>query len=217
MLRANESLPDVDAHLSAADPALGRVIAAVIARTGRQRVTRSRVTSFQALVRAIVYQSVSGKSAAVIFARLRKTLGGNFSVADILGASPRLLARIGLSRSKSEAVHNLAAWFVANRGTARDLPKLPDHEVMEALTAIPGIGAWTVNVFLIFHLGRLDVMPAHDFGIRRGVALAYGLEGIATPRQVQEKAMRWRPYRSIASMYLWQAVKLKIEGLKTRR
>ena len=81
---------------------------------------------------------------------------------------------------------------------------------LAALTGIAGIGAWTANVFLIFDLGRLDVMPAADLGIRRGVQLVYGLKGVATARQVQEKALLWRPYRSIASVYLWNAIKLKI-------
>lgn len=97
-----------------------------------------------------------------------------------------------------------------NRRTAAALPKLPDEDVVEALTGIAGIGAWTVNVFLIFGLGRLDVMPANDLGIRRGVQLAYALKDLATPQQVHEKAELWRPHRSIASIYLWRAVKLKI-------
>ena len=90
------------------------------------------------------------------------------------------------------------------------MPDLPDEDVVAALTCIAGIGAWTANVFLIFNLGRLDVMPASDLGIRRGVQLAYELKGVATPKQVQEKAELWRPYRSIASIYLWTAVKLRL-------
>jgi DNA-3-methyladenine glycosylase II len=116
----------------------------------------------------------------------------------------------GLSKAKAAAMRNLAEWFVGNQSTARALPKLADEEVTAALTSIAGIGAWTVNVFLIFNLGRLDVMPANDLGIRRGVQLVYGLKDIATPKQVHERALLWCPYRSIASMYLWSAVKLKI-------
>ena len=87
---------------------------------------------------------------------------------------------------------------------------LPDDKVVETLTAIPGIGAWTVNVFLIFNLGRLDVMPAADLGIRRGVQLTDGFRAMSTRKQVLERSQAWRPYRSIASIYLWQAAKLKL-------
>jgi 3-methyladenine DNA glycosylase/8-oxoguanine DNA glycosylase len=83
-------------------------------------------------------------------------------------------------------------------------------KVVETLSAIPGIGAWTVNVFLIFNLGRLDVMPSADLGIRRGVQLTDGLRAIATSKQVLERSRAWSPYRSIASIYLWQAAKLKL-------
>jgi DNA-3-methyladenine glycosylase II len=120
------------------------------------------------------------------------------------------LRSTGLSKSKSRSVLNLAEWFAANRRMANSLPDLQDEQVVAALTSIAGIGVWTANVFLIFNLGRLDVMPAGDLGIRRGVQLVYGLNGVATPKQVHEKALLWRPYRSIASIYLWNAVKLKI-------
>jgi DNA-3-methyladenine glycosylase II len=89
---------------------------------------------------------------------------------------------------------------------------LPDKDVVATLTSIAGIGAWTANVFLIFSLGRLDVMPVGDLGIRRGVQLAYGLKSVATPTLVQEKAELWRPYRSVASIYLWTAVKLRLSS-----
>jgi DNA-3-methyladenine glycosylase II len=201
---------DFEGELARADPALGRVIAVVVGRIGQQRITPSRAAPFEALVRAIVYQSVSGKAAAVIFARLKQAVGGTVSPAKILGMSEESIASVGLSKSKSRAVLNLAEWFAANRKKAKTLPELPDEEAVAALTGIAGIGSWTANVFLIFNLGRLDVMPAADLGIRRGVQLVYGLKGVATPKQVHEKALLWRPYRSIASIYLWNAVKLKI-------
>jgi 3-methyladenine DNA glycosylase/8-oxoguanine DNA glycosylase len=199
-----------EGELTKADPALGHVIAAVVGRIGQQRITPSRAAPFEALVRAIVYQSVSGNAAAVIFARLKQAVGGTFSPTKILVMSEDSLASEGLSKSKSRAVLNLAKWFATNRKMAKALPDLPDEEVVAALTEIAGIGAWTANVFLIFNLGRLDVMPASDLGIRRGVQLVYRLRDVATPKQVHEKALLWRPYRSIASIYLWNAVKLKI-------
>lgn len=92
----------------------------------------------------------------------------------------------------------------------KNLDALSNQKLIESLTSISGIGMWTVNVFLIFHLQRLDVVPAADLGIRRGVQLAYGLSSIVSPDLVAKKARLWRPYRSIASMYLWQSVKLKL-------
>jgi 3-methyladenine DNA glycosylase/8-oxoguanine DNA glycosylase len=201
---------DFEGQLTRADPALGRVIAAVVGRIGEQRFTPSRGAPFEALVRAIVYQSVSGKAAAAIFARLKQAVGGTVCPAMIAAMPEGSIMSVGLSKSKSHAVLNLAEWFATNRKTAKALPDLPDEEVVAALTGIAGIGAWTANVFLIFDLGRLDVMPAADLGIRRGVQLVYGLKEMATPKQVHEKALLWRPFRSIASIYLWNAVKLKI-------
>jgi DNA-3-methyladenine glycosylase II len=200
---------DIEARLTESDPALGRAISAVIARVGAQRIMPSRTAPFEALVRAIAYQSVSGRSAAAIFARLKDSVG-EVSPAKVRAVTQDSLTAAGLSKSKSATVYCLADWFDANQKIAGALPELPDDDVISALTGIPGIGAWTVNVFLIFNLGRLDVMPVGDLGIRRGVQLVYGLETIATPKQVQTKAQLWRPYRSIASIYLWQAVKVKI-------
>jgi DNA-3-methyladenine glycosylase II len=207
----------VEDALAAADPKLGHVIAAVIARNGPQQITPSRITSpFEALARAIVYQSVSGKAAVAIFSRLRERVGRPFSPAKVLAITDRSILAVGLSKGKTRAIRNLAEWFAANPKTAKALAGLPDEEVVGALTSIAGIGAWTANVFLIFNLGRLDVMPASDRGIRRGVQLAYNLREIATPRQVQQKAELWRPYRSVASIYLWTAVKLSLSAVDLR-
>jgi DNA-3-methyladenine glycosylase II len=201
---------DVEGDLTRADSALGRVIDAVITRSGRQRIVPSRATPFEALVRAVVYQSISGKAAAVIFSRLRETAGPAVTPAKIAGLSPALIMTAGLSKAKADTIRGVAEWFIVNRQKAAALPNLPDDDVVRVLTGIAGIGTWTVNVVLIFNLGRLDVLPAADLGIRRGVQLMYGLEKVATPKMVNEKAELWRPYRSIASMYLWNAVRLKL-------
>jgi DNA-3-methyladenine glycosylase II len=200
----------VEKRLVEADPALGRVVAAVIARIGPQRVSRSRASPFEALVRAVCYQSVSGKAAATVFSRLSEVATSPLTPSKILALRQHILAKAGLSSAKARTIQELARWFTANRKLAKALPVLPDDEVIELLTAIPGIGAWTVNVLLIFNLGRLDVMPAADFGVRRGVQLTDGLSVIATPKQVIERSQAWKPYRSIASIYLWQATKLKL-------
>jgi DNA-3-methyladenine glycosylase II len=205
-------MPEVEEALDAADPKLGCVIAAVIARAGRQQIAPSHVTPFEAVTRAIIYQGISGKAASAVFSRLRETVGRPLGPVKVLGMPQRSLLAVGLSQGKTRAILNLAEWFAANPKVARALPGLPDKDVVATLTSIAGIGAWTANVFLIFSLGRPDVMPAGDLGIRRGVQLAYGLKRVATPKLVQEKAELWRPYRSVASTYLWTAVKLRLSS-----
>lgn len=200
----------IESRLALADPALGRVIDAVIARIGPQWIAPSRAAPFEALVRAVVYQSIAATAAEPIHARLKQAAGAPFTPAKVLALRAQSLAKAGLSKAKAQTVRGLAEWFVTHRKLAKALPTLSDAEILETLTSLPGIGAWTVNVFLIFNLGRLDVMPAADRGIRRGVQLTDGLRAIATPKQVLERSQAWSPYRSIASIYLWQAAKLKL-------
>jgi DNA-3-methyladenine glycosylase II len=209
--KAAASRPEVEDWLARADPSLGRVIAAVKSRIGVQRIAQSHVSPFEALVRAVVYQSVSGKAAASIFGRLRELTTKPITPRKILSIRPRALTKAGLSGARVRAVRGLATWFEANRKLSRKLSSLPDAEIVALLKAIPGIGTWTVNVLLIFNFARLDVMPAADFGIRRGIQLMDGLRTMATPTQVIERAQIWAPYRSIASIYLWQAMRLKLD------
>jgi DNA-3-methyladenine glycosylase II len=200
----------IEAGLALADPALGRVIETVVARIGPQRIAPSRATPFEALIRAVVYQSVSAKTAASIFGRLKERVMDPLTPAKVAALPPQSVIEAGLSKAKARTIQNLAEWFTSNRKLAKALPTLSDEEVVQALTAIPGIGAWTVNVFLIFNLGRLDVMPAADLGIRRCLQTTDELPAMSTQKQVLERSQAWRPYRSIASIYLWQAAKLKL-------
>jgi endonuclease III len=150
------------------------------------------------------------RDALVIFTRLKQSVNGPVTPAKVLALPPAALRGVGLSTAKTRTMSALAEWFIAHRKLASALPALADDEVVQTLTAVPGIGPWTVNVLLIFNLGRLDVMPAADLGIRRGVQLADGLPFVATPKHVSDRSQAWRPYRSIASIYLWQATKLKL-------
>ena len=208
--KAGPSRMKVEDRLAAADPALGRVIAAVTVRKGPQQIRPSRIKPFEALVRAVVYQSVSGKAAASIFARLGEIVGRPLSPSKVLAQAPQSLARAGLSGAKVRTIRNLAEWFTSNPKLAQRLPTLPDNEIVGILGDIPGIGTWTINVFLIFDLGRQDVMPTADLGIRRGLQLIDGSGSAATAKQVAERSKVWSPFRSIASIYLWQAGKLKL-------
>ena len=201
---------NIESVLAKADPALARAIEAVIARQGPVKLAPSHTPPFEALVRAVAYQSLSGKVAAAIFTKLKQAIGNTITPVNILATSPASILDTGLSNAKARTIHNLATWFVSNEKQATALPQMADEDIFHTLTGIAGIGAWTVNVLLIFNFGRPDVLPVADIGIRRGVQLIYGLIEIASTRTVQEKAELWRPYRSIASMYVWQAMKLKL-------
>jgi DNA-3-methyladenine glycosylase II len=208
--RVERLRPMIEARLTTADPALGRLIAAVANRVGRQQIAPSRTTPFEALVRAVVYQSVSGKAAASIFAHLQEVVGRTLTPSRVMARSPQSLARAGLSRSKVRTIRSLADRFTADPKLARRLPTLSDDEIVETLRDIPGVGTWTINVFLIFDLGREDVMPTADLGIRRGLQLIDGSRSAPTAKRVAERSKQWSPYRSIASIYLWQAGKLRL-------
>jgi DNA-3-methyladenine glycosylase II len=210
--RVADQSGDAETALRSADPKLARVIEAVTSRIGQQHLVPSHSSPFEALVRAVVYQSVSGKAAATIYGRLRLETHGAVTPAAITALPNDAIRAAGLSQSKAISVRNLAEWFSANRDTADRLEAMSNEAIAAALTSIPGIGAWTVNVFLIFNLGRSDVIPAADTGIRRGVQLTYGLKRLAPQALVREKALGWQPYASIASIYLWNAVKLKLEA-----
>ena len=199
----------IEAALSRADPDLGRVIDAVVAQIGRLHVPSSQTTPFHALVRAIVYQSVSAKAAATIHRRLEQTVG-ELTPCGVLALQHEVMRAVGLSSAKAASIAALARWFDANPGIAARLRSMPNEGIIAALDGIPGIGLWTINVFLIFNLGRTDVVPASDLAIRRAAQLAYGLDRLATPALVHEKARSWQPHASLASIYLWNAVRLKL-------
>lgn len=207
---------DIEAYLSAADPKLAPLIEATVARIGVQRITLSKATYFEALVRAIIYQSVSTKAAAAIYARMQQA-AKPLTPTKVLALSQEVIRTVGLSTAKARSIHGLAEWFNANRQRVKRLPDLSDNAVVEALTEIAGIGPWTANVFLIFSLGREDVIPAADLGIRRGVQLIDRMREIASIAKVLERAQSWQPYRSIASIYLWQVVRLGLTRADLRR
>jgi DNA-3-methyladenine glycosylase II len=167
---------------------------------------------FESLMRAIVYQQLAGAAAATIFGRV-KALGSDGkcpSPQEILRASRAKLRRAGLSRQKIAAVKDLAKKTID--GTVPPLAtirRMTEEEILERLTLVRGIGEWSVHMFLMFQLGRPDVLPIKDFGIRKGFQHVYGLKNEPKPQAVLEFGERWRPYRSIASWYLWRAVDQK--------
>jgi 3-methyladenine DNA glycosylase/8-oxoguanine DNA glycosylase len=204
------SLPfdHVAAHefLSRTDKRLARVIE----RTGEFQFKLDECESvYESLLEAIAYQSISGKAAATIFARI-KALGANGicpTPQEILRARPQTLRKAGLSGAKVLAMKDLAKKTVEGVvPTLADAHKISDEELVERLVSVRGIGAWTVEMFLIFRLGRPDVLPIHDYGVQKGFAITYGKKDIPKPRELAEFGERWRPYRTVASWYMWRAV-----------
>src|SRR5439155_5219667 len=163
---------------------------------------------YEALLRAIAYQSISGKAAATVFGRI-KALGGNGRVPtpeEMLKLRKPVLRKAGLSGAKILAMKDLARKTLAGIvPTREEAAKLSDRELVERLDSVRGIGAWTVEMFLIFTLGRPDVLPIHDLGVKKGWAITYGKKRMPKPKELLAFGERWRPYRTIASWYMWRA------------
>lgn len=195
------------AALREADPALGRAIEAF----GPFAMTRRAMRSpFEALLRAIVHQQLSGRAAAAIHARVLALFEDGPPNARALAAigEDRLRAA-GLSLAKVRAVRDLAEKTIARVvPSARTLRKLPDDEIAARLVQVRGIGLWTVEMLLMSYLARPDVLPATDLGIRRGFMRIQGLEEMPAPAEVLAHGERWRPWRTVASWYLWRAADL---------
>ncbi len=166
---------------------------------------------FEALAEAIVYQQLTGKAAATIFGRLRALAGEDrfLTPEELLALGDDSMRAAGLSRPKSAALRDLAD--KSRQGlvpTAGQLAVMPDHEIVAQLTAVRGIGRWTVEMLLIFSLGRPDVLPVDDLGVRKGFMRAFRTGEIPKPKVVGVHGEKWRPYRSVASWYLWRAAEL---------
>lgn len=198
---------DIDAAiaaLAAEDPPL----AALIERIGDYELRlRDMHSPFLGLLRAIVYQQLSGKAAATIHTRVKALFPQDTPTpAGVLAMSDERLRSAGLSGNKVRAIQDLAAKTLAGVvPTIDELAHMPEAEIIERLTTIRGIGRWTVEMLLIFNLGRPDILPVTDLGIRKGYMLTYGLEELPSFSFLREHGERWAPYRSVASWYLWRA------------
>ena len=201
--------PDVACHhLSQADPRLGALMVRAGPFTMRPRPAQSL---FSALMRSIVYQQLTGKAAETILRRaVRVCAPGRFPTPrQVLAVSPEPLREAGLSTAKTAAVRDLAAKTLD--GTVPSLARIrrmSDEEIIERLTLVRGIGRWTVEMLLIFRLGRSDVFPVMDLGVRKGFGLVFQRGRLPTPAAMLRRGQRWRPYRSVASWYLWRALEL---------
>ncbi len=209
-------------HLRAADPVMARVIDAV----GPFAMRIGDGDPFRALARAIVAQQISGAAAASILARLADRLLGSGAAApavrrtdpgwdgaaapfptpaQVLAASDAELAAAGLSRQKILALRDLARHFAEGELAAARFEEWDDETVIARLTQVRGIGRWTAEMFLMFHLGRPDVLPVDDLGIRRAVRRRYGLQELPRPAELRAIAAPWRPWATVACWYLWRS------------
>jgi DNA-3-methyladenine glycosylase II len=191
-------------HLKRADPTLRRVIG----RVGPCRLTlRTDGADFDHLARAIVYQQLAGKAAAAIHGRLLGLYGDRPPTpAELLATSALRLRRAGLSRQKLGYLRDLARRVHSGALPLSNLSQLPDEAAIEILTEVKGIGVWTAQMFLMFRLGRPDVLPTLDFGIRNAMRVAYRLRGMPKPAHMERIAAPWRPYRTVACWYLWRSL-----------
>jgi 3-methyladenine DNA glycosylase/8-oxoguanine DNA glycosylase len=201
--------PDVAcAHLGQVDPGLGRLIAQVGEFTMRPPPSLSL---FGALVRSIAHQQLTGKAAETILGRVNRLFAPRRfpTPRDLLEVSPDRLREAGLSAAKTAALRDLAAKTLD--GTVPPLARIrrmDDEEIIATLTQVRGIGRWTVEMLLMFKLGRPDIFPVSDLGMRKGFAITFRKRKLPEAATMNRRAERWRPYRSVASWYLWRAVEL---------
>jgi DNA-3-methyladenine glycosylase II len=198
-------------ELAAADPTM----AALIERIGKidlaTRLERRKEErpgdAYGALLRAIVGQQLSTKAARTIYLRVVDLFGGTTPTPEqLLEASEEDLRGCGLSGRKTEYVRDLAAHVLSGELELERLQELGDEEVIEEIVAVRGLGRWTAEMFLLFHLQRPDVLSGGDLGIRKAIQLEYGLGEMPAPARVIEIGEPWRPYRSLASLYLWESL-----------
>jgi DNA-3-methyladenine glycosylase II len=199
-------MPTPEEHLAATDPRF----AALIARSTRYNVKPHRlVRPFDALAESIAYQQLSGKAAATIWSRVR-ALYPRRQYLDpklVLATSVGKLRGAGLSRSKVAAIKDLAAKTLDGTvPSARALMKMSDEEIIERLIQVRGIGRWTVEMLLLFDLGRPDVWPVDDYGVRKGFAKTFGRRKLPKPKQLIKLGEKFRPHRSVAAWYFWRAL-----------
>lgn len=192
-------------HINHRDPRLGEAID----RLGPFALqVRRWPQPFHALLRSIVYQQLSGRAAGTIFARFQALFSGPHPAPEeVLARAPDALRGAGLSRAKAAAVLDLAARARDGQVPSRQKMRfMSDAQIIDCLTQVRGVGRWTVEMLLLFDLGRADVMPATDLGIRKGFQLVYGKRKLPEPDALLRHSRRWQPYRSVASWYLWRAV-----------
>ncbi|HWZ97510.1 MAG TPA: DNA-3-methyladenine glycosylase 2 family protein [Candidatus Dormibacteraeota bacterium] len=192
-------------HLSERDERLAELI---LNTAPFQAEMEAHQSPYEALLEAIAYQSISGKAAATIFGRIKalSATGGIPTPQEMLKFRTQALRKAGLSGAKVLAMKDVAKKTIDGIVPAMEAAeKMSDEELVKRLVSVRGIGAWTVEMFLIFRLGRPDVLPIHDLGVQKGWSVAYGKKHKPSPKELLAFGERWRPYRTVASWYMWRA------------
>lgn len=183
------------------DPILEKVIDSV-----GDYSLKKRNHHFAVLIESIVSQQLATRAAEAIFRRFKDLYPKFPTASEILATKRSKLRSVGLSGMKIEYIKDLAKKVDQGKIKTRTLSKMSDEEVISHLTQVKGIGRWTAEMFLIFSLGRQDVLPVHDLGLRKGVQMAFSLSELPEPNKVENLGKRWKPYRSIATWYLWKSL-----------
>jgi len=192
-------------YLAATDP----VISKLIKKIGPINLEPRRLPTFQSIIHAIIHQQLSGKVARVIYDRFIALFkNGDFPMPEqVRNIEIEIMRGVGLSRSKATYIKGLAEMAMMGRvPSIEECDQLNDEEIKDHLTEIKGIGPWTVEMLLIFNFGRPDILPIHDLGVRKGFQIAYKKRELPTPEQLERFGKKWRPYRTMATLYLWRAV-----------
>jgi DNA-3-methyladenine glycosylase II len=196
------SVKAATAELVARDP----VMASLFEQVGPARLKQRGRDHFGALARSIAYQQLAGKAAAAIHGRFEALFDGHPTPEAVLATPEKTLRATGLSASKTASILDLADKVSSGTVPLDGIAHLRDDAIVERLVVVRGIGRWTAEMFLMFQLGRLDVWPVDDFGVRAGYAVAYGLDEAPTPKVLEGLGEGFRPYRSIAAWYCWRAI-----------
>jgi DNA-3-methyladenine glycosylase II len=197
--------------LAASDPVMATLVERVgkidLAKRLASRGEERPPDAYGALLRAIVGQQLSTKAARTIYLRVIDIFGGQTpSPEQLLAADVTALRGAGLSGRKAEYLQDLARHVISGELELDRLDELSDEEAIAEIVAVRGLGQWTAEMFLLFHLKRPDVLSGGDLGIRKAIQIEYGLEEMPTPTQVEEIGARWSPHRSLASLYLWESL-----------
>lgn len=189
------------AYLKKVDPIMGKLIE----DNEILLITKSN-NYFQVLCESIVSQQLAAKAAQAICRRFLEYFQGELNPWKIEESSLEELRKLGLSQAKVRYIKDLASCCLAGRVRLNEIDKLSDLEIIKELTVVKGIGKWTAEIFLIFGMGRMDVLPVDDLGIKKALQLHYGLAELPTPQLAGEKGEIWKPYRTIAALYLWKSL-----------
>jgi DNA-3-methyladenine glycosylase II len=201
------------AELASRDP----VLAALVEQAGPATLKRGGRDHFRALARSIVYQQLAGRAAEAIHGRFEALFDGKPTPEALLATPEEALRAAGLSGSKTASILDLAAKVESGTVPLDGIARLSDDAIIERLTVVRGIGRWTAEMFLMFQLGRIDVWPVDDFGVRAGYAAAYGMKELPTPKVLAGLGDAFRPYRSIAAWYFWRAIELARDAERSER